>query len=82
MSAITDILDRLSGVAVVREKLGETARRVDQLADRVLDQDRRFSDRVHAQDLRIARVEAFVEVARAQSRMAPARSKRLTKKTE
>ena len=34
MSAITDILDRLSGVAVVREKLGETARRVDQLADR------------------------------------------------
>ena len=81
MSAITDILDRLSGVAVVREKLGETARRVDQLADRVLDQDRRFSDRVHAQDLRIARVEAFVEVAKPKTPMASS-TKRLTKKTE
>ena len=81
MSAITDILDRLSGVAVVREKLGETARRVDQLADRVLDQDRRFSDRVHAQDLRIARLEAFVEVAKPKTPMASS-AKRLTKKTE
>jgi hypothetical protein len=43
MSLLTDILDRLSGVAVVRERLGETAQRVDRLADRALDHERRLA---------------------------------------
>lgn len=43
MSLLTDILDRLSGVAVVRERLSDTALRVDRLADRVLDHERRLA---------------------------------------
>jgi hypothetical protein len=43
MSLLTDILDRLSGVAVVRERLAETALRVDRLADHVLDHERRLA---------------------------------------
>ena len=41
MSLMTEILDRLSGIAVVREKLNETTRRVDKLAD-WLDHERRI----------------------------------------
>ncbi len=43
MSVITDILDRLSGVTVVRERLAETAKRVDLLADGLLDHERRLT---------------------------------------
>ena len=43
MSVITDILDRLSGIAAVRERLAETAKRVDLLADRLLDHERRLT---------------------------------------
>ena len=42
MSVLTDILDRLSGVAVVRERLMDTAKRVDQMSDHVLDHERRL----------------------------------------
>ena len=43
MTVITEILDRLSGVAVVRERLAETGKRVDQLAEGLLDHERRLT---------------------------------------
>jgi hypothetical protein len=43
MSVVTDLLDRLSGVAVVRERLGDTAKRVDALAERFVDHERRIT---------------------------------------
>ena len=43
MSLITELLDRLSGIAVVRERLGDTAKRVDALADRLVDHERRIT---------------------------------------
>ena len=43
MSLITELLDRLSGIAVVRERLGDTAKRVDALADRLGDHERRIT---------------------------------------
>lgn len=43
MSLLADILDRLSGVAIVRERLSETALCVDRLADRLLDHERRLA---------------------------------------
>jgi len=43
VSLITELLDRLSGVAVVRERLADTAKRVDLLADRLLDHERRIT---------------------------------------
>ena len=42
MSLIAEILDRLSGVAVVRERLGATSQRVERLAERMLDHERRL----------------------------------------
>ena len=42
MSLITEILDRLTGIAIVREKLSETARTTDRLADAVLDHEKRL----------------------------------------
>lgn len=43
MSLVTEILDRLSGVAVVREKLSETSQRVNTLAAWVLDHEKRLT---------------------------------------
>lgn len=43
MTVITDILDRLSGVAVVRERLADTGKRVDHLAESLLDHERRLT---------------------------------------
>lgn len=43
MSLVTEILDRLSGVAVVREKLSETSRKVNTLAAWVLDHEKRLT---------------------------------------
>ena len=60
MSVITEILDRLSGVEVVKEKLRATGARIEQLADRVVDLDRQ----VQAMDRRLVRIETFVEVAK------------------
>lgn len=42
MSVVTDILDRLSGVAVARAKLDETLQRVDKVGDWLLDHERRL----------------------------------------
>jgi hypothetical protein len=42
MSVVTDMLDRLSGVAVVREKLNDTAQKVDRVAEWLLDHERRL----------------------------------------
>ena len=61
MSVITDILDRLSGVEVVKEKLRETATRIEGLAQRVVDLDHQ----VQEIDRRLVRMETFVEVAAA-----------------
>ena len=43
MSLVSELLDRLSGVAVVRERLGETAQRLERLAERMLDHERRLT---------------------------------------
>jgi hypothetical protein len=42
MSLITEILDRLTGIAIVREKLDTTMQRVDQLAERFWDHETRL----------------------------------------
>ena len=42
MSAITDILDRLSGVAILKERLAETGRNVDRSLVWLLDHEKRL----------------------------------------
>lgn len=42
MSAITEILDRLSGIAAVKERLAETARSVDRSLTWLLDHEKRL----------------------------------------
>jgi len=60
MSVIAEILDRLSGVEVVKEKLRATGIRIEQLAERMVDLDRQ----VQVMDRRMVRIETFVEVAK------------------
>ena len=60
MSVIGEILDRLSGVEVVKEKLRATGSRIEHLVDRVVELDRQ----VQEIDRRLVRIETFVEVAR------------------
>jgi len=43
VSLVTDILQRHSGIAVVREKLDDTTKRVDKVADWLLDHERRIT---------------------------------------
>jgi hypothetical protein len=43
VSLLTELLDRLSGVSAVREKLGEAASRLDRLSDLALDHERRLT---------------------------------------
>jgi hypothetical protein len=43
LSLITELLDRLSGVVVVRERLGDTVKRVDALTERLVDHERRLT---------------------------------------
>ena len=43
MSMVTDILERLSGIAVVREKLNDTTQRIDKMADWLLDHEKRIT---------------------------------------
>jgi len=43
LSLITELLDRLSGVAVVRERLGDTVKRIDALTERLVDHERRLT---------------------------------------
>lgn len=42
MSLVTEILDRLSGIAVVREKLNEATRHVDKISTWLLDHEKRL----------------------------------------
>lgn len=61
MSVITDILDRLSGVEVLKEKLRDTASRVEEWAGRVVEIDRQVQD----VDRRLVRIETLADVAQA-----------------
>jgi hypothetical protein len=42
MSLVAEILDRLSGIAAVREHLNMTSQRVEKLADLMIDHERRL----------------------------------------
>ena len=59
MSMITEILDRLSGVEVIKEKLRDTGTRIEQLTGQMIEIDRQ----VQGLDRRLVRVETFAEVA-------------------
>jgi len=43
VSLVIEILERLSGIAIVREKLDYTAKNVDKVADWLLDHERRIT---------------------------------------
>jgi len=43
MSLVTDILDRLSGVAIVKERLAETNKNVDRVLSWLLDHEKRLT---------------------------------------
>ncbi len=43
MSLVGDILDRLSGVAVVKAELEQTAKRLDRLADLIMNHETRLA---------------------------------------
>ena len=60
MTVITEILDRLSGVEVLKEKLRDTAQRVEDWAGRVVELDRQVQD----VDRRLVRIETLADVAR------------------
>lgn len=62
MSVITEILDRLSGIEVVKERLRDTGARVERLAERVV----ALNGHVHDLDRRLVRIETFAEIAKAQ----------------
>ena len=59
MSMIADILDRLSGIEVVKERLRATGARVEQWAAQVVVLDRQVQDI----DRRPVRIETFAEAA-------------------
>ena len=59
MTVITEILDRLSGVEVLKEKLRGTASRVEEWAARVVELDRQVQD----VDRRLVRIETLADVA-------------------
>ena len=59
MSVISEILDRLSGVEVVKEKLRDAGARVEHWATRVVEIDRQVQDI----DRRLTRIETLAEVA-------------------
>lgn len=61
MTVITEILDRLSGVEVLKEKLRETGHRVEEWAARVVELDRQVQD----VDRRLVRIETLADIARA-----------------
>jgi hypothetical protein len=42
MSLVMEVLERLSGIAIVREKLNDTAQRVDRVGTWLLDHERRI----------------------------------------
>ncbi|MBU6485490.1 MAG: hypothetical protein KGR23_11915 [Betaproteobacteria bacterium] len=76
MSVITEILDRLSGIEVVKEKLQDNGHRVERLAERVVELHRS----VHDIDRRLVRIEARAEIART-ARASASEAGRLTPET-
>ena len=69
MSMIADILDRLSGIEVVKERLRDTGARVEQWANHVVALDRQVQDI----DRRLVRIETFAEVTRASRKLPKAK---------
>ncbi|HJU20922.1 MAG TPA: hypothetical protein VJ891_00305 [Casimicrobiaceae bacterium] len=59
MSAISDILDRLSGVEVVKERMRTTGERVEQWANEVVVLNRQ----VQEIERRLVRIETLAEIA-------------------
>lgn len=59
MSAISDILDRLSGVEVIKERLRSTGERVEQWANEVVVLNRQ----VQEIERRLVRIETLAEMA-------------------
>ena len=59
MSMIADILERLSSIEVVKERLRETGTRVEQWATQTVALDRQVQDI----DRRLVRIETLAEVA-------------------
>jgi len=72
MSLITDILDRLAGIEVVKERLRETGIRVERWATQVVILDRQ----VQNIDRRLVRIETLADVAGVETRKAARRSPR------
>ena len=64
MSAITEILDRLSAIEVLKEKLRDTGSRVEQWASHVVELDRQVQD----VDRRLVRIETLADLAQATRR--------------
>ena len=62
MSVITEILDRLSDVEVVKEKLRDTGVRIERLAQSVVELD----GQLRGVGRRLVLIEALVEVAKAE----------------
>jgi L-rhamnose isomerase len=65
MSLIADVLDRLSGIEVVKERLRDTGARVEQWAAHVVVLDRQVQDI----DRRLVRIETFAEGAGARRKL-------------
>ena len=59
MSVITEILDRLSGIEIVIERVRDTGARIEQWTSQVVALDRQ----VQEIDRRLVRIETFAEVA-------------------
>ena len=59
MSVITEILDRLSGIEIVKERVRDTGARIEQWTSQVVALDRQ----VQEIDRRLVRMETVVEVA-------------------
>jgi len=59
MSVITEILDRLSGIEIVKERVRDTGARIEQWTSQVVALDRQ----VQQIDRRLVRIETFAEVA-------------------
>ena len=68
MSLVADILDRLSGVSVVKAEIVQTAKRMDRLSDLVLNH-----------ETRIARIEGTLASASGKGPAAQSLRKRLPK---
>ena len=64
MSVITEILDRLFGVEIVKDRLRETATRLDQWTAQIVALDRQVQDI----DRRLVRIETLAELARANTK--------------